>query len=490
MAGLLLLGILLRLGVVLAFDKSTLSPAEETYTGIAHTWTQTFKLEQGGIPTAEVMPLYPLFLGVFHLLIPETWGPVLVFQALLGGLIPWFVYRTVWRLARKPRVAWATLAIGLFFPPLMLLPLQLAPYVLTGFFVAAGIWVLSFVVEENSHLLFFMGSAVLFALGMYCSGVVFFLVPVLAFWAGVRAYYPGVGIACAIILCLSMIVFLLPWAGRNFLSLGHLIPLSTGYAADLDRSLAELMGRSGESAQASESSGETVDGNFEVIRYQESLASCYRHLTHFSSGSIGKLLIRGLSFWIGPYTSVLPGSAKGVADSMIFRVAVLTGSILVFIFACIGWAASLPRLNLWLVWLGLGTVVLLGAIMDAAGTWVLPYWPYYGIFVAWGGIVVWDFMARTSLLDFSNRPKRSKEEQRPEGPLPFRRKTAPSPPVGDPAEAPFRDPEAEPENRDYEGPLWPVEENPEPRLGPIRKPRLNRPTLKFRDPPPEEEEEP
>ncbi|MBK7494419.1 MAG: hypothetical protein IPI28_03020 [Candidatus Omnitrophica bacterium] len=217
---LLLAGLGIRLYPVFQLDIEPRGDRELLVSLLADEWRSNWSYSLEGHPTAVMMPVYPVVVGLLRWVMPDSWTPLLVLQALLGTLAAWFVFRIAWRISRIPGVAWGTFFLCLFYPPLILLGLKIEPGMLYAFSLAFGIWLLSFTLVRTAPLAHILLAAFLFMGVIYLSPKILILIPFLAVWAGLKSYDRLTGMLGAFALCLACIVCLMPWMARNFISTG------------------------------------------------------------------------------------------------------------------------------------------------------------------------------------------------------------------------------------------------------------------------------
>lgn len=301
----LLVGVGITARILVAYQLNTepTGDRELLFASLADECRTTFGFGLEGHPTAVVMPVYPFLLAATRWVFPDTWMPVRILQAILGGVTAWLVCRIAWRISRLEMVAWGTLLLCLFYPPLILQSLKIDPGVLYGFVMALGIWFLSFVLCSSSHLVYFVMAAVLFMSGIYITPRVLIIVPLLALWAGLKAYDKVTGFLGAVALCLACVLCLMPWMARNSLSLGGFIPLTTGFVASTQESLAEA---------GAPKVMETMPahGQDEAIQYQAAVKGLWGQMKGAGAAVWGKILMRGFPYWVTTYPGLLPGSGS------------------------------------------------------------------------------------------------------------------------------------------------------------------------------------
>ncbi len=419
---LLTIGIAVRVIAVFQTNADPRGDREILFATLADEWRTTFGYGLDGHPTSVVMPAYPLLLGAFRWVFPETWLPILVLQAILGGLTAWLVYRIAWRISRLEMVAGGTFLLCLFYPPLILLCLKIEPGILYTFVVALGIWLLSFVLTPASHLVYFMMAAVLFISGIYISPRVLVIVPLLALWAGLKAYDKVTGFLGAVALCLACVLCLMPWMARNSLSLGGFIPLTTGFVAPIEESF--------ETAGVPRGVEATVArGQDEAIQYHSAIKGVFRQIRSAGVKEWGKMVLRIFPFWVTTYPGLLPGSgseapaggAASLESSMVYRAVTLTVTMSLLLLAVVGILAAFFNLSAWMLLVLLFLLTFVDSLLANPSYDHLVYWPYFSIFVAWGSWILFGWVL-TPLW------RRRKEED-----MLFREEAAPLPPL----EAPY-----------------------------------------------------
>jgi hypothetical protein len=466
LAGVVLAAIALRIAVVLLMGTEAKTPLEELFASLALEWGATFNLSLNGSPTAVVMPVYPLFLGIAAMVFPGTWIPVGLVQAFLGGASAWFAYRIAFRIFGKPRRAWIVLALVAFYPPPLVASARLDSLVLTGFLLSLGIWLLTLNFDDVQHILIFMAAAVVFAIAILTSGEILLLIPFLGFWAGIRSYHPGIGLLCGSAFCLACLVALMPWMGRNYWALGSFVPVTTGWAPTLERSLTELNPEEAaprpKTDPRQDLEKKIEETGEETFAYQESV----KHVWGMG-GSLGlkdylQLTLRGITFWISDYVSLFGPSLDPSSRSyMAVRVLCMTLTILFLVVSFVGLAVSVTNPNAWLLMGPLLIATVFAALFNLPGYRHLVYWPLYAPFLAAGSLTCYGWLrAFLTVESFESKP--------------------PSIQKSSPFTETERKPEAlfdEPLEGETTPPLWPVEEN-RSRLEPIRKNRKGAETLK------------
>ncbi len=386
---LLVVGITVRVFAALQVDMEPTGDREVLFSVLGDELKSSFNYSLEGHPTAVVMPVYPLLLGASRWVFPETWTPIRLLQAVLGGLTAWLVYRIAWRISRLEMVAWGTLLLCLFYPPLILLSLKIEPGVVYAFVMALGIWFLSYVLTPSSHLVYFMMAAVLFMAGIYITPRILVIVPLLALWAGLKAYDKVTGFLGAVALCLACILCLMPWMARNSLSLGGFIPLTTGFVVPLQESLVEAGAPKVVETTAAR-------GQDEAIQYHGAVKGLFNQLKGSGMKVWGNVILRGFPFWITTYPGLLPGSGVGppigrasaLESSMFYRGMCLTITLSLLLLAGVGIAAACFNLSAWMLLALLFLLTFVDTLLANPSYDHLAYWPYFSIFVAWGGWIL------------------------------------------------------------------------------------------------------
>lgn len=382
----MVLAIILRLAAVASFPGDPASEREILHTEIADSWRNSFSYSYQDQPTAAVMPLYSVLVGLCRLAAPETWKPVLFIQALLGVLGVWLAHRIAWRVTRIPAIAWGVLFLCAFYPPLIFQCGRLEPDVLYQFLLLFSFWLLTFVFRESTHLAFFMVAAVVLVFGIYTTPKVLPLIPILAFWAGLKAFDRPTGALGALALCLACILSLMPWIARNFISMGGFIPLTTSMAYSLSASLEQA------GAEAGVDSPTPSYGQDEATRYQSALSGSYRLVGGLGGSGLGRLAGGVPSFWVTDYASTFPPGADGDPPAWVrsvgYRAVSLTIVLTFAVLAVVGFCAGIFRFHAWMLTFFLGVASLFEVLFGQAPERHLVYWPFYSIFVAWGGTVL------------------------------------------------------------------------------------------------------
>jgi hypothetical protein len=375
----------LRVGLALKWDVHPVSPRETLYMRLAEEWRSGFSYALDGHPTAVVMPVYPVSLGIIRWVFPDSWKPILLLQSIAGGLAAWLVFRLAWRISRIEAVAWGTFLLCAFYPPLVLMCLKFEPSAFYGFHLALGLWLLSFVLRDSPHLVFFMAAAALFMGTIYLTPIILPLIPLFALWAGLKAYDRVTGILGAVALCLACVLSLMPWMGRNFLVMGGFIPLTTGSAHVLKSSLEEAGAKT-----STETS--TAIGQDESLQYRTAAASARHQISELGARGWGRIAARGFPFWVTYYPGLLPGAVvKGeeiephpLERSMVYKAVLLTTTLSFLVLAVAGLGAAFFHASAWMLVLLLLVSTATGILFASPSYDHLPYWPFFAIFVAWG----------------------------------------------------------------------------------------------------------
>jgi len=383
---LVLAGILIRLAAVNWLGADPADDREIFYTTIAEEWRGAFSLTVGGNPTAAVMPLYPILLGLFRIGSPESWMPILVLQAILGGLAAWLAYRVAWRIGRVPAVAWGTLLLCLFYPPLVLQSILLEPGPILTFCLALALWFLTGVFRPSVHLVAFMFGAGVFVIGFYLSPKIIIAIPIIALSCGVCAVDRKTGMLASFALLLGCMVALMPWMGRNFIVMGSAVPLNTGFVHTLESSLSEAKGE--QSVPDHDfSSGE------EVSHYQGSLAAVSGQLQSLEPASWVRLVKRVFPFWVTDYPDLVKTRFR-FAQRIVYRTVALVGTIAIVLLALVGMLAQFRSGRAWMLIVLLEAATFQAAFFNQPAHDHLMYWPYLAYFISWGGWVIWRGLIR------------------------------------------------------------------------------------------------
>ncbi len=389
---LLLAGLGIRLYPVFQLDIEPRGDRELLVSLLADEWRSNWSYSLEGHPTAVMMPVYPVVVGLLRWVMPDSWTPLLVLQALLGTLAAWFVFRIAWRISRIPGVAWGTFFLCLFYPPLILLGLKIEPGMLYAFSLAFGIWLLSFTLVRTAPLAHILLAAFLFMGVIYVSPKILILIPFLAVWAGLKSYDRLTGMLGAFALCLACIVCLMPWMARNFISTGGFIPLTTGFVAPLQQSLADAGGPSVYAAA-------NTPGQDESLRYHAGLNALFQQIRETTPRVWGRIFLRGFPFWITSYPGLLPGAgsggpgggAAGLESSLVYRGLFLSLTVSLLLLVLVGIAAAFFNLSAWMLLAVLFLATLSDVVMGNPAYDHLAVWPYFAIFISWGGwiLVAW-----------------------------------------------------------------------------------------------------
>lgn len=383
-SSLVLLALLARLVAVHLLPVAPTSERELLYAQLADEWRTSLDFSLDGRPTAVVMPLYPIALGVLRWLNPESWRSVLVLQAIFGALTCWLAFRVAWRVSRNAVVAWSTLALCALYPPLVLACLKLEPLVAYGFLLVLGLWLLTFVLGDSFHIGFYLAAGILFIMGLYLTPRLLVPIPLLALWAGLRAYDRLSGTLGAVALMLACILSLMPWVGRNFLVVGGFIPFTTGSAHALVESLSEA---------GAQPLGETEGsaGQDEAFQYSAAVKSTLHQIGELEARGWLRIGVRAFPYWVSSYPGLLggvgegDGRGSGIEASMVYRAFLLSLTLTLVSLAVLGFFSAFFRVDAW---------VMAGVLVSATGADVLfnsppldhlAYWPLFAVFVSWGG---------------------------------------------------------------------------------------------------------
>lgn len=388
----LLVGLGIRLVPLFQMDIEPLGEREMLVSLLADEWKTSWTYSLDGHPTAVLMPVYPLLVGALRWILPDSWLPILILQAILGTLTGWLVFRIAWRISRIPEVAWGTLCLCLFYPPFILLGLKIEPGMLYTFSLALGIWLLSYTLVRAAPLAHILMAAFLFMGVIYLSPRILVLIPLLALWAGLKSYDRLTGMLGSFALCLACIVCLMPWMARNFISLGGFIPLTTGFVAPLQQSLTAA------GAPTIPPSNNTP-GQDEAFRYHAGIKDLIHQVAGATPGVWGRLFLRGFPCWVTSYPGLLPGSgSEGPAgktatleSSLAYRGVLLSVTAFLLLLVLVGVAAAFFNLSAWMLLALLVLSTFSDILLGSPAYDLLAVWPYCAIFVSWGGwiLVAW-----------------------------------------------------------------------------------------------------
>ena len=221
------LGLLLRIGYVLATYDHTLAGDEPEYylEGVRATqghwfWTdRPFGVEHAGMWKS---PGYPVWVSVVYLVLGVGVGKLLLLQTLLLGPV---VILLTWLLARRlfdARVAIASAFLAAIYPHMWQWEGRVYP---EAFALPLGLLLLVIVLERRPTPRIAAAVGVVMAAGLYVRPTAFFL------FAGVLvAWWIAAGLGRGTLLFgLALVVAALciaPWTARNVRVADHLIPLS------------------------------------------------------------------------------------------------------------------------------------------------------------------------------------------------------------------------------------------------------------------------
>jgi 4-amino-4-deoxy-L-arabinose transferase-like glycosyltransferase len=220
--------VLIRVAFVLFSHGTTGNPLldSERYTRVAlNLLAGNGFAEWGNHPTAFVPPLYPLFLSACFKVFGAGDLPVKLIQALLGGLLPWPVFKMGRMLSGGPT---GVLAAGVtaVYPDLV---------VMTGYLYTETV----FILLTCLFFMFLLGAirtdrtaswvmaGLAFGLGMLVRNLLFFF-PAFLLLAGlaVRALRPR--LRKIILMSMAGYALLAPWTIRNALVFHRFVPVTTG----------------------------------------------------------------------------------------------------------------------------------------------------------------------------------------------------------------------------------------------------------------------
>jgi len=219
--------VLIRAAFVLFYSEAAGNPGldSERYTRVAlNLLSGNGFAEWGRHPTAFVPPLYPFFLAGCYGLFGAHPLIVKILQAVLGGLLPWPVYK-MGRLLGGERTALPAAAVTAVYPELV---------VMTGYLYTETFFIL-LVCMFFLHLLkaFRTGrtadwvlAGAVFGFGMLVRNLLFFFPFFLLFFClavrALRARIKGL-----LLMSLVGYALLVPWTVRNALVFHRFIPVST-----------------------------------------------------------------------------------------------------------------------------------------------------------------------------------------------------------------------------------------------------------------------
>ena len=264
--------------------------------------------EWGTHPTAFVPPLYPLFLAGCYGLFGVHPLLVKIFQALLGGLLPWAVFGMGRGLAGD-RTALSASAVTAVYPELV---------VLTGYLYTETF----FILLECLFFLFLLDafradrtkdwilSGIFLGLGMLVRSLLFFFPPFL-FLACVAVKPLRTRLKRIVLMSLVGYMLLTPWTVRNALVFHRLVPVTTGGGGEFWVGSDVAHGgryRHGETFEAIETM--TAGAKSEPERDGILLRAAIRNIRENPVGYARVCLGKALRYFIQIYENIPTGAAR------------------------------------------------------------------------------------------------------------------------------------------------------------------------------------
>jgi len=184
---------------------------------------------------------------------------------------------------------------------------------------------------------------------------------------------------------------------------------------------------------------------------------------------VSKLVLRFPASWVTSYPGVFQFRSEAghgaagttFAESMVFQVFFLTTTLVLLLFAFVGFVLSIPRPDTWMLSSVLVIATLAGALMNHPARDLLPYWPYFAAFATWGA---WGFFRFLSPRSDQDRPSGASPPSRSGKNRPLPANPSLSPAVG--------------ADEGGTAPLWPDEPRQGNALEPILNPSRRKETLK------------
>lgn len=230
--GVVVFAIALRVFFGLAFyqwNENTLLDAER-YSRVAVSLIEGRGFcEWGNHSTAFVPPIYPLFLAGCFRIFGVHFLPVIIIQAILGGILPWLVYRLGIRLGGIP-VGILSAIISAIYPELVVI--SSFAYTETFFIIMTVLFLLQFhTAMHSAKIKDWALVGLIFGLGLLIRSLLFFfplfLFLVFLFVKDFRRFLKG-------LLVMSLVGYstLIPWTIRNYKVFHAFVPVSTGGAGE------------------------------------------------------------------------------------------------------------------------------------------------------------------------------------------------------------------------------------------------------------------
>jgi 4-amino-4-deoxy-L-arabinose transferase-like glycosyltransferase len=220
--------VLIRLVFVLFFSETARNPLldSERYTRVAlNLLAGNGYAEWGRHPTAFVPPLYPFFLAGCYGLFGVHPLLVKILQAVLGGLLPWPVFK-MGRMLAGDRTALLASAVTAVYPELVVMTGYL--YTETFFILLTCLFFLFLLKAlEMDRMADWILSGVAFGLGMLVRNLLFFF-PLFLLLACFAVKALRQRLMKIILMSLVGWALLTPWTIRNALVFHRFIPVTTG----------------------------------------------------------------------------------------------------------------------------------------------------------------------------------------------------------------------------------------------------------------------
>lgn len=181
--------------------------------------------EWGNHPTAFVPPIYPLFLAGCFKIFGVHFLPVILFQALVGGFVPWIIYRLGSHLAGT-HVGILSALISAIYPELVVISSFV--YTETFFiFMAVLFFFFLYTAMRSNKPKYWVLAGFAFGLGLLIRPLLFFF-PLFLFFAFLCMKHYQKLIKGYFVMILVGYAILLPWTIRNYKVFHAFVPVSTG----------------------------------------------------------------------------------------------------------------------------------------------------------------------------------------------------------------------------------------------------------------------
>ncbi len=225
---LVVLAIGLRLSFAMAFyrwNENTLLDAER-YRRVAVSLLEGRGFcEWGNHPTAFVPPMYPLFLAGCFKVFGVDFLPVILIQAVIGGLVSWLVYRLEVQLAGTP-VGILSAMVSAVYPELVVI--SSFAYTETLFIFMTVLFILLLHTAMRSDKIKDWALAgLIFGLGLLIRSLLFFF-PLFLFLVFLSVKYFRRFLKGLFVMLLVGYCTLIPWTIRNYKVFHAFVPVSTG----------------------------------------------------------------------------------------------------------------------------------------------------------------------------------------------------------------------------------------------------------------------